>query len=199
MARRSDHSREQLAALVVQGARAILRKRGWRAVSMRGVAARIGYAPGSIYNAVGDIDVLLLRINAQTLAELAERLEQAGAAPGLAGALSVADAYMDYVMGHAQLWAALMERPPPEPAPGWYAEPRARLVAIVERVIAPLCPDPAERRQAVLALWASLQGVASLAIGGNMAFAGADVDPRAIARAIVRRYLNGAGQEEDGK
>ena len=41
----------------------------------------------------------------------------------------------------------------------------------------------------MLALWAALQGVASLAAGGNLAFAGAD-DPRAIARSIVRRYLS---------
>ena len=193
MARRSDHSRDELAAMVIGGARAIAQEEGWRAVSMRGIAARIGYAPGSIYNAVGDIDAVLLRINADTLARLIAAFDAAVArvGPGFDGALAVADTYVSFVTAHAKLWAALIERPPPVPAPEWYAAPRARLVEIVAQVIAPAFPDPTQRRRAVLALWASLQGVASLAVGGNLAFAGADIDPRDIARSVVRRYLSG--------
>ncbi|HEY4113897.1 MAG TPA: WHG domain-containing protein [Rhizomicrobium sp.] len=191
MARRSDHSRDELAAMVVGGARAIAQKKGWRGVSMRGIAARIGYAPGSIYNAVGDIDDVLLRVNADTLTRLLTALEEAAAhaQPGVDGALAIANAYVTFVMAHPKLWAALIERSPPVPAPDWYAEPRARLVEVVAHVIAPTFPDAAERRRAVLALWASLQGAASLAVGGNLAFAGGD--PHEIARAIVRRYLSG--------
>ena len=109
MARRSDHSREELAAMVIGGARTIVREEGWRAVSMRGVAARIGYAPGSIYNAVGDIDAVLLRVNADTLSQLLGQLRTAAARSGLGkeGTLAVADAYVTYVIEHARLWAAL--------------------------------------------------------------------------------------------
>lgn len=180
--------------MVIGGARAIVRDEGWRAVSMRGIAARIGYAPGSIYNAVGDIDEVLLRVNADTLSRLAAALEPAAArpVPALERALAVADAYIDFVTAQARHWAALIERPPPAAAPDWYAAPRARLIEIVADAIAPFFSDADERRLAVLALWAALQGVASLAIGGNLAFAGADLDPREIARAIVRRYLAGS-------
>src|SRR6185437_7160825 len=82
MARRSDHSRDELAALVIGGARDIAQEEGWRAVSMRGIATRIGYAPGSIYNAVGDIDAVLLRINADTLARLVAAFDEAVAYTG---------------------------------------------------------------------------------------------------------------------
>jgi hypothetical protein len=58
-------------------------------------------------------------------------------------------------------------------------------------VIAPLFPDTVLRRRAVLSLWASLQGLATLALGGNMAFADEGLDTREIARSIVRRYLSG--------
>jgi AcrR family transcriptional regulator len=193
MARRSDHSREELAAMVIAGTRAIVRDEGWRAVSMRGIAARIGYAPGSIYNAVGDIDAVLLRVNAGTLTELVANLEMevARTVPGEGGAVAIADAYVTYVTAHARLWAALIERPPPVPAPDWYAVPRARLVEIVAEAIAPLFPDAVLRRRAVLSLWASLQGLATLALGGNMAFADEGLDTREIARSIVRRYLSG--------
>lgn len=193
MARRSDHSREELAAMVIAAARAVTEENGWRAVSMRGIAARIGYTPGSIYNAVGDIDAVLLRVNSGTLTQLAARLEAAimQVRPGVDAALATADAYMTFVMTHALLWAALIEWPPPAPAPDWYTQPRTRLIEIVAAAIAPIFPDTAERRRAVLALWAALQGVASLAVGGNLDFAGADTDPHDIARSIVRRYLSG--------
>lgn len=183
--------------MMVEGARAIAQAEGWRAVTMRGIAARIGYAPGSIYNAVGDIDVVLLRVNAGTLSELGAELESvlARTGPGLEGALAVADAYMRYVLKHPRLWAALMERPPPVPAPDWYAAPRAKLVAMVDGMIAPLFPEAQARRRAVLALWASLQGVTSLTLGGNLAFASEGLEARDIARSIVLRYLTAPSEK----
>ena len=198
MARRSDHSRAELSDLVIAAARSITAAEGWRSVTMRAIAARIGYAPGSIYNAVGDLDAVLLRVNAGTLVELGAQLE---AAVGRSGAdadltrraLAIADGYMRYVTENARLWASVIERVPAadRPVPDWYAAPRARLIEIVAAVIAPLYSQAKARRRAVLALWAALQGVASLAVGGNLAFAAADFDARDIARSIVLRYLTG--------
>lgn len=190
MARRSDHSRDQLAQMVIEAARAITLKDGWRAVTMRGIAGRIGYAAGSIYNAVGDIDAVLLRVNADTLERLAAKLDAASRGDGEARVLALADAYMTFVAAHAPLWSALMERPPPAQAPDWYAGPRARLLDIVAAAVSPFYPDPKSCRRAVLALWAALQGVAALSAGGNLAFAG-KFEPRDIARSIVKRYLSG--------
>jgi AcrR family transcriptional regulator len=198
MVRRSDHSRDELAGLVIEAARAIIAQEGARGVTMRRIAAQIGYAAGSIYNAVGDIDAVLLRVNAGTLAGLVAKLEtaigRAGAlADAVALALLIAETYMGYVATNTRLWAALLERPPAPDSlvPEWYAAPRARLVEIVASVLAPLYPDIAARRRAVVALWAAMQGVASLASGGNLAFAASGLDPGDIARSIVLRYLTG--------
>lgn len=195
MARRSDHSREELAELVIDAARAITEAEGWRGVTMRGLGSRIDYAPGSIYNAVGNLDTVLMRMNAGTLDRLAETLESAARrsadAPLLQRAAALADGYMKFVMAHARLWASVLERVPQYAVPAWYAAPRARLVEIVAEVIAPLYPNAKARRRAVVVLWAALQGVASLGVGGNLAFAAAELDPRDIARSIVLRYLTG--------
>jgi AcrR family transcriptional regulator len=198
MARRSDHSRDELAGLVIDAARAITAAEGWRGVTMRAIGTRIGYAPGSIYNAVGDLDAVLLRVNARTLAALGERLDSVARRGGpdatvLARAVAIADAYMKFVTENAQLWASVLERvPATEAVPEWYAAPRARLVEIVAEAIAPLYPNAKARRRAVVALWAALHGVAALAVGGNLAFAATNLDPRDIARSIVLRYLTGA-------
>jgi AcrR family transcriptional regulator len=198
MARRSDHSREELAALVVAAAGKATAEEGWRSATMRRIASEIGYAPGSIYNAVGDLDQVILRVNAATLDDLARSLTAAiGAMKSPKGsldtALTITDAYMDYVAENANLWTAVLEHPPenPETTPEWYAEPRARLIEIVGDALAPLYPNDKARWRAVIALWAALQGVASLAEGGNLAFAVTDLDAHDIARSIVRRYLTG--------
>ncbi|TWB51437.1 TetR/AcrR family transcriptional regulator [Nitrospirillum viridazoti] len=196
MARRSDHSREELAALVLQAARKIVVEEGAEAVTMRKMAALIGYAPGSIYNAVGDLDAVLRQVNAMTLKQMADQLDAVVAAHGpgtLENALAIAEGYVDFVLKNPNLWAALLNRPPQpgEAVPDSYSRPRARLIEIVATAIAPLFTDIVARQRAVVALWAALQGVASLASGGNYEFLARDIDPKDIARSIVRRYLTG--------
>lgn len=196
MARRSDHSRDELAALVLDSARKIIAEEGTEAVTMRKMAAMAGYAPGSIYNAVGDLEAVLREVNARTLEDLCHRLDEvlADHKPGtIDSALMIAETYVDYVTHHPRLWAALLARPPKpgEPVPESYAHPRTRLIEIVATAIGPLFADPVARQKAVVALWAALQGVASLASGGNYQFIASDLSPRVIARSIVLRYLTG--------
>jgi len=199
LARRSDHSREELSELVIQAAAAIAAAEGWQAVTMRAIAGRIGYDPGSIYNAVGDLDAVLLRVNAATLEALAAQLEAVLRRFGpeadiTARALAIADGYMQFVAKNRRLWASVLERVPAADAavPDWYAAPRTRLIETVSAAIAPLYPNAKARRRAVVALWAALQGVAALATGGNLAFAAGEIDARDIARSIVQRYLTGS-------
>ena len=201
MGRRSDHSRDELASLVVQAATSIVAADGKTSVTMRGVAAAIGYTAGSIYNAVGDIDAVLLRVGAATLERLGEDLEGALEASGRTAAdmdraLLVAETYVVFVTANQRLWTALLERPPApgSDVPDWYAQPRAQLVEIVARVLAPFYPETQARRRAVITLWAALQGIASLTTGGNLAFMADDADVRDIARSVVLRYLTGQEQ-----
>ena len=198
MARRSDHSRDQLAGLVIAAARGIVETQGRSGVTMRKIAAEIGYSAGSIYNAVGDQEAVLRQVDAATLQGLVACLEAVLADPATASgslekAVGIADAYIGYVVENARLWSALLERPPlpGEEVADFYALPRARLIALVGEVIAPFFTDEAALRRSVVALWSSLQGVASLAAGGNLHFLGQTIDPHEIARTIVKRYLSG--------
>ncbi len=196
MARRSDHSRDELAALVLDAARKIVIEEGADAVTMRKLGAMIGYAPGSIYNAVGDLDAVHRDVNAMTLKAMVGKLEGVLAAhqPGTIDcALAIAEHYVDFVTQNSRLWAALLSRPPQPGAPltQSYSRPRARLIEIVAAAIGPLFTDDLARQRAVIALWAALQGVASLGSGGNYQFIASDVTPKDIARSIVKRYLTG--------
>lgn len=197
MARRSDHSRGQLADLVLNAARALATEDGLRAVTMRSIAGRIGYAPGSIYNAVGDLDTVLLRLKADTLNRLADHLESVLGSTvrhdRMESLIVVAEAYLGFVADHARLWALLFEHRMPAGTPpvDWFEAARARPIAIMDGLLVPFFENPAARRRATTALWASLQGVAALSIAGTLTATDETADAVDIARSIVRRYLTG--------
>ena len=196
MGRRADHTREQLSALVIDAASKIITKNGSEALSMRAIATAIGYAAGSIYNAVGDVRQVLSEVNTRTLDALADWLEeaQAGASPHAAPierVLQVADAYLEFVRTKPALWGAVLANPPSPEAPASipYATARARNIAIVERVLQPFFPDERARRTAVIALWSAMQGIATFSLGGNYSFMGAEIKSRDIAHLLIRRFL----------
>lgn len=192
---RGEHDRDGFTVLVAQAAESLVRNEGLRALGMRRLAAAIGYAPNSIYNAVGDLDQVILRVNARTL----ERLHAALAAaigpdtPPRENALAVADAYLVFVAADPAVWSLLFEHfaAPDRPFPDWYAASLARITDFVSGVLLPLIPDPDERRQAVATLWAALQGLASLSTSRKLEILTPD-PPRDLARMLVRRFL-GAG------
>lgn len=192
---RGEHDRAGFQALVAEAAEGIVRESGIRGLGMRPLAAAIGYAPNSIYNAVGDLDQVVLRVNARTIARLRAALEAAldpEAAP-LANALALADAYLAFVASDPAVWNLVHDY---VPAPGTAIpeeHPRALAEAtgLVGRVLAPLLPDAAERERVVAALWASLHGLAALSTSGKLAALTPET-PRALARMLVGRVL-GAG------
>ena len=192
MARRADHTREELAALVVKAAEKLARREGLRGVAMRRIAAEIGYAPGSIYNAVGDLDEVILRVNARTLVRLRDYLASfvdPSRAP-LENALAVSNGYLDFVMRQPRLWGLIMEHVLPKGSafPDWYEEALAEAMRLVDEVLKPLIADQDERRRAVATLWAALHGRASLATSGKLAAVDRD-DPHRMADLLIRRFL----------
>ena len=67
MARRSDHTREELTELAIDAALALIEADGFAQFSARQVAAKIGYTVGTLYNVFGSYDSLLLHVQSQAL------------------------------------------------------------------------------------------------------------------------------------
>ena len=189
---RGEHDREGFTEMVARAAESLVRNDGFRGLGMRRLAAAIGYAPNSIYNAVGDLDQVVLRVNARTLARLHTALS-AEIDPDRAprgNALALADAYLVFVAADPRVWSLLFEHlvAPDQPFPDWYAAALAEPVALVDTVLAPLIADTDERRRAVAALWAALHGLASLSTSRKLAVLTPD-PPRDLARLLVGRFL----------
>ena len=195
VARRQEHSREEMIAMVTAAAEDIGARDGLAGITMRRLAAAVGYAPNSIYHSVGDMDQVILRLNADTLERLHRSLRRRirpEMDPGEA-ALAIADGYMAFVRQNHRLWSILVDyvRRDSGPLPDWYEAALARPLALVGETLAPLFADEEDARRSVAALWAGLHGIAALALSGKLGMVTPE-DAPTLARLLVRRYLAGA-------
>src|SRR5829696_1841286 len=160
MGRPSKHNQDDVVRMVVDAAEAMARREGLRGLGLRRIAAEIGYVPGSLYNLIGDLDDIVLHLNARTLERLSEYLKTRvdSARPAVENAFAVADGYLDFVMAEPLLWGLILEHRllPDAETPPWFADTLAATIDLVEDVLRPLISDDAERKLAVASLWAAL-------------------------------------------
>ena len=175
MARRSDHSREELKALVLSVAWRLIEDEGVGSVTARRVAREIGYAPGTIYNLFESMDDLYLQINAQTLDLLAEVLN----APACHDAKKtlvenikeMAVHYSAFSKSHRAHWLMLFTHTlsDGDSAPPWYKDKVEGLFNPLASLLSPFYSDDQkiDHKLAVRGLWASVHGVCFLAETGR--------------------------------
>ncbi len=165
---------------------------GLRGVGVRAIAAELGISPGTIYNVVGDIDDVILLLNAQTLQRLQKVLlgEIMTGREAMENVYSVADAYVTFVLDNAKSWSVIIEHSlaSDKDLPDWYQEELDKTIGLVDRVLKPIISDKRERRRSVATLWASLQGLASLASSGKLSMVDQD-DPHDLARLLISRFF----------
>ena len=193
MARRSDHTREELTENAIDAALALIEEEGFGAFSARQVAAKIGYTVGTLYNVFGSYDSLLLHVNARTLDHWYEFL-QARLKRGKAEPLRVlARGYVDYARTHHNRWLALFEHHRDEsmPAPAWYENRIKRFFAMLEDAMpAAAHRDRRKAKRDAQVLWAGIHGISILSLTGRFDLVGAETT-EALVSTLVDNYLNG--------
>ncbi|MDB5672310.1 MAG: TetR family transcriptional regulator [Alphaproteobacteria bacterium] len=196
MARRSDHTREELEALILAEAHGLMAETGYRSFSAREVAKRIGYSIGTIYNVFGSLDRLLVAINSRTFATWAEAIAKRLERAGEDRIAVLVEAYFDFATTNANLWEAIYAHrlPPGEALPEDYYRQRSELTGILETEIARVLPARNRDRARPLArsLLATVHGHVVLMINGTFDLLG-EADPRGAALARVREALAAAG------
>ncbi len=191
MGRRTDHSREELADLILEKATAIVEEGGLEALTARNVASAIGYSPGSIYNVFENLDDLVLHLNCRTLDRLGYELTKVAPTGDPKNDLCrIAKAYIDFQTRHVNAWGAVFEHklPAGRELPEWYRDRVSSLLAIVEGALAPLFPEGKreEVEETARLLWASLYGICSLSSSGKLA-----VVSKRPAEALAVRLVSG--------
>ncbi len=173
MARRYDHSPQELRQMILTAAGEMVGEAGIRGVSARKVAARIGYSVGTLYNVFENFDDIIVHLNGETLDALHDVLANAASDQDVVAALTnLTDAYIEFTSQNRHRWNLLFEHhlPPGKVLPEWYNQKVAGLLAFVEAAIAPLfdVTQEPERARAARALWASLHGIVSLSTSDKL-------------------------------
>jgi AcrR family transcriptional regulator len=158
---------------LIAAAEAEIAEKGLLGLKARDVTQRAGCALGAIYNAVADLDELVMRVNSRTLERLGAALASAsGAGSPEAVTLALADTYAVFALENRRLWSALFEHRLPEGVemPDWHRQEHEVLIA---RIVAPLQrlrPDlpEAEVKVRVRTLFGAVHGVVHLALQGRL-------------------------------
>ena len=61
MARRKDHSHDQLHKMALDATREIAEKEGLSGITARRIAKQIGYSPGTLYNVFENLEDLIIQ------------------------------------------------------------------------------------------------------------------------------------------
>lgn len=164
MGRRSDHTRDELKEMFIQAGRELVLQEGYQALNARGVAARIGYSVGTLYNIFNNLSDLVVHINARTLDGLLQRLKENS------GEL-MAQTYLRYTQESAPLWRLIFEYQMPEGSsfPDWWIEKVNESFALIEEKIRPEFGGSEEELACAARLfWMGLHGISMLALSGRI-------------------------------
>jgi AcrR family transcriptional regulator len=198
MARRSEHTQEQIREMVLTAAEGIVIEEGFNALTVRKVAMEIGYTVGSIYMVFENMDDLIMHVKGRTLDELASAL-QSVAVPDCAEEhiLALANVYLQFAHCHFNRWRMIFEAIKDVAVPEWYQEKTREMFAIVEQPFRRLLPDGdgEKARLAAQSLWSGVHGACVLSLNGSLGRVGAE-NAELTVRSLVQHFIQGWKQLE---
>lgn len=180
MARRSDHTRDQLKEMILEASWKIVGDEGFFGLSARRVATDIGYAPGTIYNIFESMDDLYLQVNSRALDRLYDVLNGSACRdPKKTPAQNMkkmAELYMTFAREYRPYWLMLFSNRLPEGRrqESWYREKIDKLFDPLEKLLQPLFPvkQDQKRKMAARVLWSSVHGLCFLQETGQIHLVG---------------------------
>jgi AcrR family transcriptional regulator len=173
MARRSDHTREELGKLILASARRIVRDDGFDRLTARKIASDVGYTVGTIYQHFGNMDDLVHRMNGETLGMLFDCCSEIPESDAPKDRLSsLAEAFVNFAEMHPKEWEAVISyRYGPEH--DWaaeYDEMVNRLLGLLVEATDGLYDEVSRKEQLldIRLLWTSMFGIFSLHANGRL-------------------------------
>ncbi|MCB1873389.1 MAG: TetR/AcrR family transcriptional regulator [Gammaproteobacteria bacterium] len=196
MARRSDHSREEIHEMALSAAEQIVREQGYGGLSARKVAGAIGYTVGTLYLVFDNLDDLILQVNSRTLDRLHAQMlqEQSAHAPARERLLQLGHSYIRFANEDPHRWGMIFEHrfPPEQETPAWFRVKVERMFALVEARLEPLAGEHSanEIAQAARALWSGVHGICILAITDRLDIAGVS-SVQQLTQFLMDNFLDG--------
>lgn len=174
MARRNDHSREQIKELALNAAEYIIDSKTLDGLTARRIASKMNYTVGTLYLVFDNLDDLIMHVNARTLDLLIERLEDALSNVRNQGerlALLVNE-YLKFTHEKRHRWLTLYTSSfaVKRDFPVWYAKKITALYDLIFDQAQQLYPkySDIELQNIAKVLWSSMHGASILAVSGSI-------------------------------
>jgi AcrR family transcriptional regulator len=201
MARRSDHTREELKELALSSAELLLNEKPASALSTRQIATRMGYTVGTLYQIFHNLPDLLLHVNARSLKRLYQQCRKVHDPEQSAeqNILAFAEAYIHFAKMHSGRWELMFNSDilndksiPDKELPDWYLNQVNGLFSLIETELRRIRPDYNDARiiQASRVLWSSVHGICVLAINDKL-FTGGDASASELIQSLILNFLSG--------
>ncbi|WP_396588259.1 TetR/AcrR family transcriptional regulator [Bermanella sp. R86510] len=193
MARRKDHSPEELSELVINQVLAFLQEEPADQLSLRKLAKMVGYSPGTLINLFGSYDKLILAANAKTLDMIAAQIEKvmSKVEDPEQQLQQFAYSYLNFAKEHPFQWQILFEHHiDDDEIPQWQLNRIERLFSVIEDCLATIKPTSSkeDRHQVSRVIWAAVHGICSLATDDKL-FAQGSIDEISMIDSLLTHYL----------
>lgn len=194
MARRNDHTREELVKLTLEQVKLFLNEHPHHELSLRKVANMIGYVPSTLVNVFGSYNLLLLKAVAQTLDELSEQAALAveNAHDPLDALHKLAHCYHDFALEHPHRWQLIFQHTMNgEELPDWQSSRIDKMTGMLEDLLAMLRPAGSNKNvlEASRVLWAGVHGITLLSVDDKF-FSTTPMDGKLLINNLLSNYLN---------
>jgi AcrR family transcriptional regulator len=186
MARRKDHTREELTELAVTCGRELIIADGTAALTARNIAKAMGYTPGTLYNIFDNIDGLAAAINCVTLENFAATIRtiRANAATPTKQLEQICQAYVKIQQDEPALWMLLFATPITIKS-DTYSQAIHKVFDQVVETIRPLCSNKNTARKDAKIIWSTLHGICMLQQNEKL-----NVTEHDSSEALIKRFLD---------
>lgn len=193
MARRNDHTREQLVQLTLDTVTQFLDDHSYHELSLRKIANMIGYVPSTLVNVFGNYNLLLLHVVAKTLDELsAEATVAVEQSSNPQDALfNLAYCYHDFALKHPNRWQLVFEHNMNgENLPQWQSNRIDKMTGMLEQLLLAIAPHHTEKEvlKASRVLWSGVHGITLLSVDDKF-FASEPIDGKDLINNLLSNYL----------
>ena len=200
MARRSEHSLEEIREMVLNAAKTIVIEEGFRALKVRKIAMEIGYTVGSIYMVFANMADLIMHVKGDTLDAIDLQLSQVDTTGDPQQCiLALVKKYLDFANTNFNQWSMIFEHrlPDDEATPEWYQNKIDNLFKPLEKQISRLTPSASEiqTKRAARAIWGGIHGICMLSVTGKLDRVGSD-DVEETIVLLVENFLRGWQEHE---
>ena len=190
MARRNEHSLDEIREMVLSAAETIIVNEGYPALTARRIAKEMGYTVGSIYMVFAGMTDLVTHIKANTVDDLIVQLQQLPECVPEHHIAELAKAYLQFAVQNFNRWSMIFTQD--AEISDEYRQKINHISSPVEAQFAQLVPNCStqQSKQAARALWSGIHGICILSLTGKQDAAGInDVENTIVL--LVESFIGG--------